>query len=162
MTAPLHVGLLVNPLAGLGGSLALKGSDGQQVRDMASHQLPGEGKRAQQRTIRALEAVGESLHLLRFSCWAGPMGEPALVAGGLELEAQEPPMYSDLLNLAYFLDESVAYSRLVLLRLSTYHPQHLAEIVLPMLQNQPNHPQLMYQDLQHQSNQDHLPISHQQ
>lgn len=84
MTATLHVGLLVNPLAGLGGSLALKGSDGQQVRDLASHQVPGEGNRAQQRTIRALQAVGESLHLLRFSCWAGPMGEAALEAAGIE------------------------------------------------------------------------------
>ncbi len=33
----LHVGLIVNPLAGLGGSLAYKGSDGPEMRRLAAN-----------------------------------------------------------------------------------------------------------------------------
>ena len=40
MSATLHIGLIVNPLAGLGGSLALKGSDGEELRELAATLLP--------------------------------------------------------------------------------------------------------------------------
>ncbi len=40
MSAALHIGLVVNPLAGLGGSLALKGSDGDQMRELVAQLLP--------------------------------------------------------------------------------------------------------------------------
>lgn len=76
----LHIGLVVNPLAGLGGSLALKGSDGEQVRELAATLPAGDLRRATDRVARALaplrEAVEEGLVLL--SCGRGPLGEDAL------------------------------------------------------------------------------------
>ena len=78
MSAALHIGLVVNPLAGLGGSLALKGSDSVQMRDLAAQLLPEQRQRAQERTVRALRVLSDSAPLVRFSCWAGDMGESAL------------------------------------------------------------------------------------
>jgi predicted polyphosphate/ATP-dependent NAD kinase len=78
MSAALHVGLIVNPLAGLGGSLALKGSDGEQLREIAAGLAPGQRHRAQERTIRALRKLSTSSSPVRFTCWAGEMGEQAL------------------------------------------------------------------------------------
>ena len=78
MSATLHVGLLINPLAGLGGSLAMKGSDGQQLRDRVD-QVPQEQRdRALQRAVRALAILCAGRQHVRFSCWAGEMGERAL------------------------------------------------------------------------------------
>lgn len=76
MAAALHIGLLVNPLAGLGGSLGLKGSDGDALRERALG-AGAEGRR------RALERVARAIAVLppdrvRISTWAGEMGELAL------------------------------------------------------------------------------------
>jgi len=78
MSAVLHIGLIVNPLAGLGGSLALKGSDGEQMRDVI-HQLPVEQRqRAHERSLRALRSLDDCMQTVRFTCWAGDMGELTL------------------------------------------------------------------------------------
>ena len=78
MSATLHIGLLINPLAGLGGSMALKGSDGQEVRERVE-QMPAVSRtRAQQRAKRALQMLADAGTAVRFSCWAGTMGETAL------------------------------------------------------------------------------------
>lgn len=85
MTVRLHIGLLVNPLAGLGGSLAMKGSDGEQLREIAAGLPPEQRRRAEDRVARALaplhddHAAGE----VRFSCWAGEMGENVLAQLGM-------------------------------------------------------------------------------
>ena len=86
MSATLHVGVVVNPLAGLGGSLALKGSDGAQVRSLVATLEPHQRARAMDRVERALEPVVPVRHLLRFSCWAGDMG--ASMLQHLKLQAQ--------------------------------------------------------------------------
>jgi predicted polyphosphate/ATP-dependent NAD kinase len=78
MSAILHVGLIVNPLAGLGGSLALKGSDGEQLRATAEQLQPEQRDRAFQRTLRALTPLLPHAQRVRFSCWAGEMGERVL------------------------------------------------------------------------------------
>jgi predicted polyphosphate/ATP-dependent NAD kinase len=78
MTANLHVGLLINPLAGLGGSLAMKGSDGQVLRDRAAQVPEIQRDRALQRAVRTLTILASSHQHVRFSCWAGEMGERAL------------------------------------------------------------------------------------
>ncbi|MEP6391161.1 MAG: ATP-NAD kinase family protein [Halioglobus sp.] len=72
--ACLHVGLVVNPLAGLGGSLAMKGSDGEELRSRIKDLSQEQRARSQQRVKRALENL-VSLEGVRFSTWCGSMGE---------------------------------------------------------------------------------------
>lgn len=86
MNPPLHVGLLVNPLAGLGGSLAMKGSDGEQLRLLAAALPAPERGRAMLRTVRALNILAAHTRRVRFTCWAGEMGETALQHAGLDYE----------------------------------------------------------------------------
>jgi len=74
----LHIGLIINPLAGLGGSLAMKGSDGQAMREIASQLEPGQRNRALERVERALGPLIAASSPVRFTCWAGEMGEFAL------------------------------------------------------------------------------------
>ncbi len=65
-----RLGLIINPLAGLGGSVALKGSDGAEVARQAL--ALGAVPRAQARTRAALEPLlGMDLEVLT---WAGDMG----------------------------------------------------------------------------------------
>jgi len=74
----LHVGLLVNPLAGLGGALALKGSDGEALRTLVAELPAIERQRALLRTVRALNLLQPRSSCVRFSCGSGGMGESAL------------------------------------------------------------------------------------
>lgn len=86
MSAALHLGLLINPLAGLGGSLALKGSDGQEMRERVA-QIPADSRnRALQRAVRALRMLVGASDSVRFSCWAGDMGERALDGLGFNVQ----------------------------------------------------------------------------
>ncbi len=78
----LKIGLLVNPYAGLGGPVGLKGSDGADIRDEALKR--GARPRAIERAHRALAAlVGADIEIV---CWEGAMGSAALE--GLELDWQ--------------------------------------------------------------------------
>jgi len=86
VTVALHIGLLINPLAGLGGSLAKKGSDGEEMRVVAGRLLPAQGSRAVGRALRALRTLATSGAPVRFSCWAGNMGEAALRQAGFQPE----------------------------------------------------------------------------
>lgn len=80
MNQRLHIGLIVNPLAGLGGSLALKGSDGEQVRELAASLPAADLRRALERVARALAPLRAPVEegAVRLSCWAGAMGESVL------------------------------------------------------------------------------------
>ena len=80
----LKIGLIVNPIAGIGGSLGLKGSD--QLPDSAiSH--AGEGlSRSMQRAERALAPLTDQHSLLSFVCWGGEMGEAILTSLGFKCE----------------------------------------------------------------------------
>ncbi len=78
MSAVLHIGLIINPLAGIGGRLAFKGSDGSEVRDLAATLPPAHRHRARERTVRALRLLAGLPQSPRFTCWAGEMGERAL------------------------------------------------------------------------------------
>lgn len=81
----LSIGLIVNPLAGLGGSLALKGSDdlpqsallAGATEDMARSQL---------RAQRALAPLIHCADAVRFVCWGGAMGQVVLDSLGLQFE----------------------------------------------------------------------------
>ncbi len=77
----LRLGLLVNPLAGLGGSRALKGSDGAVAREVAATLDPAQLYRAETRALRALEMLADSD--ISITTWGGAMGERACRAASL-------------------------------------------------------------------------------
>jgi len=83
MSATLHIGLVVNPLAGLGGSLGLKGSDGQILRDRLPGLSAAQRHRALDRVERALQPLVAAGDAVLFSTWAGEMGAEALATLGL-------------------------------------------------------------------------------
>lgn len=83
MTTPLHVGFLINPVAGLGGVLARKGSDGQTMRDLAA-QLPVQQRlRGAERALRCLAVLDASQGNIQFTTWAGDMGATTLAQAGI-------------------------------------------------------------------------------
>ncbi|HLD66346.1 MAG TPA: ATP-NAD kinase family protein [Pseudomonas sp.] len=65
-----HLGLIINPLAGLGGSVGLKGSDGVATQALALGAEP----RAALRTRIALECLRPVAEGLEFLTFPGPMG----------------------------------------------------------------------------------------
>lgn len=77
----LVVGVLVNPFAGIGGAVALKGSDGRATRAEALRRgaTPMAGQRMS-RTLRALLPRADAFRLLT---WGGDMGEDSCRAAGL-------------------------------------------------------------------------------
>jgi predicted polyphosphate/ATP-dependent NAD kinase len=83
MSPVLHIGLIVNPLAGLGGSLALKGSDGEVLRRLVTSLTAEQRNRAMGRVERALGVLAEHSDGVHFTCWSGAMGQHALQHLGL-------------------------------------------------------------------------------
>lgn len=77
----LTLGLLINPVAGLGGSVALKGSDGVDVQVEARRR--GGAARGARRAARALAAAGAAARRARWLTWDGDMGAAALTTAGL-------------------------------------------------------------------------------
>jgi predicted polyphosphate/ATP-dependent NAD kinase len=77
----LTFGLLVNPIAGLGGRAALKGSDGSDVQALARER--GGAPRGVERALRALQAAGSSARRVRWLTWGGQMGAEVLAAADL-------------------------------------------------------------------------------
>lgn len=80
----LRLGLLINPYAGIGGSVALKGSDGEAVRTLALQR--GAKLRAGERTRRAFTVLSTAAPLLKIYCWGGAMGADALQGLGFDVE----------------------------------------------------------------------------
>ncbi len=89
--ADLHLGLLVNPLAGLGGALAMKGSDGEELRAMASELTVEQRQRAASRVERALGKLRDVAGQLAFTTWFGDMGGDLLPALGFECQVLGTP-----------------------------------------------------------------------
>lgn len=69
-----HMGLIINPLAGLGGTVALKGSDGVAAEALARGAEP----RAEMRTRQALECLQPLVERIEFLTFPGPMGADLL------------------------------------------------------------------------------------
>lgn len=67
------LGLIVNPYAGLGGTVGLKGSDGDAIRTEAIAR--GAEPRALQRMERALQIISSFKEQVEIFCFAGDMGE---------------------------------------------------------------------------------------
>ena len=70
-----RLGLIVNPMAGIGGSVALKGSDGKGI--VAEAQKRGAELRAPERAVRALRVIYEGIEPSKvvLTTYPGPMGE---------------------------------------------------------------------------------------
>ncbi len=82
------IGLVVNPFAGIGGSVALKGSDGQVIREEALRR--GAEQLAMKKAELALTALKESLGQseveLKIITASGDMGSNSAVAAGFNTE----------------------------------------------------------------------------
>ena len=93
----LNIGLIINPLARLGGSRALKGSDGEELREIALQLDDSQRHRASDRAARALSMLKECDDI-QFSTWGGAMGEDlcrelglaANVLGSAEVDLSGP------------------------------------------------------------------------
>lgn len=72
-SAVFKLGLVVNPFAGIGGALALKGSDGKDIREKAL--AMGAEKKANHKTAVALSELLELQANIRIYTAAGEMGE---------------------------------------------------------------------------------------
>ncbi len=89
------LGLIINPLAGLGGSLALKGSDG--LADLRPESLPEPGQlsRAEQRCLRCLQriqrAVSGASQVVNVLGFSGAMAERVSRAAKLDFVAVGSP-----------------------------------------------------------------------
>ena len=77
------LGLIINPLAGIGGPLALKGSDGAAI--VAEAHSRGTSLRAPQRAIEALQVIA-AISEINVVGFAGPMGADIAQAVGLPFE----------------------------------------------------------------------------
>ncbi|MFF8774491.1 ATP-NAD kinase family protein [Kitasatospora sp. NPDC015120] len=83
------VGLIVNPVAGLGGAVALKGSDGPEVQARALEL--GAVPRARARAAAALRALHARRPDALVRTVAGPMGEDSALAAGVRHEIAHRP-----------------------------------------------------------------------
>lgn len=82
----LRIGLVINPYAGIGGSVGLKGSDGEQTRQQAFER--GAEQRANSRSAEALAVLTDSAGgaQIRWLTAAVTMGEDCLHSLGLQPE----------------------------------------------------------------------------
>ena len=81
---PFRLGLIVNPLAGIGGAVGLKGSDGAAI--VAEARERGAEPRAQARAVRALRVLAPLAGRIRIHAGAGAMGEDAAHEAGFAVE----------------------------------------------------------------------------
>lgn len=102
----LKVGLIVNPMAGIGGAVGLKGSDGSQI--VAEALARGAVQRAADRTREALLYLRPWADQIVLFCYAGAMGEESVSAAELECQvvaaAQSPSSAEDTIAAATKLE----------------------------------------------------------
>ncbi len=80
----LRIGVIVNPIAGIGGPAALKGSDGADIQQEALAR--GVRPRAGERMREALAPLQSRAGELRFVTWDGAMGADALAGLGFDVQ----------------------------------------------------------------------------
>ena len=84
------VGLIVNPIAGIGGTVGLKGTDGVEIlvealRRGGRHVAPG-------RSVRAINALKQNLPRFNVITCRGEMGEDEITAAGVPYESLRIPI----------------------------------------------------------------------
>ena len=79
-----QLGLIVNPMAGIGGKVGLKGSDGEEIRKLAFSL--GAKQEAPDKVIRALKRMAEAGHDVHIITCPGKMGEDEAKAAGYDPE----------------------------------------------------------------------------
>ncbi|GHD29203.1 ATP-NAD kinase family protein [Parahalioglobus pacificus] len=90
-TNRLILGLLVNPFAGLGGALAMKGSDGDALRERALTLSKEDRARSQGRAQRALSALKPYADLIHIVTCSGAMGAQVAAGMGFSVETVFSP-----------------------------------------------------------------------
>ena len=81
VASPRKIGLIVNPIAGMGGRVALKGTDGGAI--LARARALGAEPQAASRAARALGKLAAAVGRFELSTCAGAMGGDAAAAAGL-------------------------------------------------------------------------------
>ena len=124
-----------NPIAGMGGKVGLKGTDGAEVLTRAI--LIGATPESPCRAVRALEGLAGLRHDIRFLTYPGEMGESELASSGLEYT-----VIGDTVNLAKRLQENAAPGQIIISGESFQHccamfddPAQCIEVIpLPSIQ----------------------------
>ena len=80
----MEIGLIVNPIAGMGGAVGLKGTDGEDI--LAEARRRGAAPRAADRAREALKAVSQRKLDIKIVTCEGAMGEESLE--GLDFESE--------------------------------------------------------------------------
>lgn len=88
----VRLGLVVNPVAGLGGPAGLKGSDGTATQELA--RARGAEPHAGGRAVRALRVLAATLPDVVVLTASGPMGADAVAAVGLRTDVVWTPAAS--------------------------------------------------------------------
>ncbi len=83
----MHVGFVLNPIAGMGGRVGLKGTDGK----VAEARERGAEPRAPARAERALAELADRLPDAETSTWGDPMGESPVRAAGYDPDVLGEP-----------------------------------------------------------------------
>lgn len=89
----LRLGLIVNPYAGIGGSVALKGSDGRHIKEKAL--AAGAVLRAEVRLARTLEVLTAVKNDIEFFAWQGDMGAAVLEQQRFECRLLGAPLAAE-------------------------------------------------------------------
>lgn len=84
-----RLGLVINPYAGIGGAMALKGSDGPDIRQKAL--AAGAEKKANQRTEAALQVFAQHKDIVQVITAAGEMGQQVAENLGFSTEVIYTP-----------------------------------------------------------------------
>ena len=86
--ASLRIGLLLNPLAGIGGAVGLKGSDGIELQALAKQRsgTPQAAKRTQVFLQQLNTLLGSQSEQIQWFTWAEEMGAAALALAGLDAQ----------------------------------------------------------------------------
>ena len=82
-----QLGLIVNPMAGIGGRVGLKGSDGEEIRELAFSL--GAVQEAPGKVVRSLKRMKECGHEVHIITCPGSMGEEEAIKAGYDPEVIE-------------------------------------------------------------------------